>query len=630
MLKTKIFAAFSCIALVIVGITCGILYHKYTDDIQNQSLFLSSIISRQFSAMVDLYLQNIEELSLAVAISPVVQSNLLDYARADESLKKEIIGYKLNPYLFDFSYPKPYVHSISIHTLDGYMYSYSKEMETRYVPTYTFKDLQQFHRQLETSKFLLHLPDEEQLAAAGGPPKRLVSFIRRIHRIPTKQAIGYVNININVNAFEALALAEMRANELDAGMSILLLDGEGAVIYDNAAVDAPGARRTFDAAALADGKTAGELVWDGKAYIYTYEWSAYTGWRAVVLFPKDAVLRKQEQIRSVIIAAGLATTLVAALISYTLSHHITTPLRALMRHMSSVELGDFRRRMEYAGNNEFGKLSRVYNHMLDSIARLIHEVYESKLAEKNAQLAALHAQINPHFLYNTLNMMKSISRLRGAEEVAEISESLAGLFQYSMKNMHRPVTLQDELDHIGNYFKIQQHRFGNRVNLTFDVEEPLRRALILKLTIQPVVENAMNHGLARLKSGGTVAVRAARRGETLVLRIEDDGAGMAPERLRALQEALLEESGLQGLRDEPGGVGLANIHHRIQLYYGKEHGAAIDSAPGEGTRVELTMPLRFADVPPAELPPAKPLPADQTPAEPLPAKPQSEGGCAKP
>lgn len=556
--------------------------------------------------MVDLYLQNIEELSLAVAISPVVQSNLMEYTRADDSLKKEIIGYKLSPYLFDFSYPKPYVHSISIHTLDGYMYSYSKEMETRFVPAYQYEDLRHFHRRLEDSKFILHLPDEKQLANAGGPTKRLVSFIRRIHRIPTQQAIGYVNININVNAFEALALAEMRANELDTGgMSILLLDGEGAVIYDNAAVGAEGARRTFDAAGLADGKTAGELVWEAKSYFYTYETSDYTGWRAVVLFPKDAVLRKQAQIRNVIIAAGLATTLVAALISYTLSHHITTPLRALMRHMSSVELGDFRRRMEYSGNNEFGKLSRVYNHMLDSISRLIREVYESKLAEKNAQLAALHAQINPHFLYNTLNMMKSISRLRGAEEVAEISESLAGLFQYSMKNMHRPVTLQEELDHIGNYFKIQQHRFGNRVNLTFDVEEPLRKALILKLTIQPVVENAMNHGLARLKSGGTVAVRATRRGETLVLRINDNGAGMAPERLQALQEALLEESGLQGLRDEPGGVGLANIHHRIQLYYGKEYGAAIDSAPGMGTKVELTMPLRFAE-------------------------PQFEGGRAKP
>ncbi|TVY08201.1 sensor histidine kinase [Paenibacillus cremeus] len=579
MLKTKMFLSFSMVSLFIVGITCGIFYWKYTNDIQNQSLALSGIISKQFSETVDIYIRNIEELSLAVSISPPVQTNLLNYIRATSEVEKEVIGYRLNPFLFDFSYPKPYVQGISIYTPDGFVYDYTKRLDSDTLATFSVQELSQFKETLLNQKFIL-IPSI--LNSRDGAQERIVAFIRNINRIPTQQVIGYVNIHIDVNAFNSLVLASTQANVIEQTMRLLIVDRDGTVIYENGSsgVGEATASGSFDSSALKNG-AEGELIWKGAPYLYTYKASDYTGWKTIILMPKATILEKQNRIRTIVILVGLVTMLLIAVVSYTLSHQITLPLQNMMRKMSSVERGNFHQRMSYTANNEIGRLSRMYNLMLDSISRLIHEVYESKLAETNAQLSALHAQINPHFLYNTLNVMKSISRLRGLEEVAEISESLASLFQYSMKNLHQPVTLREEIEHILNYFKIQQHRFGGRIQLHCDIPEELLQALLLKLTIQPLVENAVNHGLKRMRSGGRVHIQATQAGDLLVVTVTDNGIGMEEQALEQLNTRLGTMAPLQQTSMPSEGIGLLNIQQRIRLFYG--------SSPSYGVR--LTCPV---------------------------------------
>jgi two-component system sensor histidine kinase YesM len=589
MLKTKMFISFSLVSLFIVGITCIIFYFTNISDIKNQTFSLSKIIARQFSEMIDLYMQNIEELSLSISIDPSIQSNLYDFYKTSNPIEKDTIGYRLNPILFNFSYPKTYVQSISIYTLDGQSYIYSKLVDPKPFVSFTNDQLRKFAEVLDSRPFLLIPYNEEQ--AVGEQPGNVVSFIRKITKIPTQTIIGFVNIHINVNAFK-MFLANTKANETENTMHVLIVDNEGQVIFENgSSLTTMYSRSTFDAAVFKESIPEGELKWMDKDYLYTFEKSNYTGWNTVILIPKDVILVKQKRIQNIIVVVGMITMLLIAVVSYILSYQITLPLNNMMRKMSRVELGDFNQRMEYSGKNEFGRLSRMYNHMLDSISRLIHEVYESKLTENNAQLSALHAQINPHFLYNTLNIMKSISRLRGVEEVAEISESLAGLFQYSMKNLHHPVALREEIEHINNYFKIQQHRFGNRLELQCDIPGELLQASILKLTIQPLIENAVNHGLRRMKTGGVIQISAAERDEILTLTVRDNGKGIEDAQRARLDNILVTSNALHYLRDETHGIGLLNIHQRIQLFYGKPYGLSLFSKPGEGTTVTWAIPL---------------------------------------
>ncbi|MDF2961733.1 MAG: sensor histidine kinase [Paenibacillus sp.] len=589
MLKTKMFISFSVVSLFIVGITCSIFYFKNTSDVQNQTFSLSKIISKQFSEMIDLYMQNIEELSLAISIDPAIQSILFDVNKASNAIEKEGIGYKLNPILFNFSYPKSYVQSISIYSLDGHLYQYTKLVNPKPVAVFSNEQLRKYADILSSSPFLLIPTDEEH--TFSDPPQKVVSFVREITKIPTQTIIGFVNIHINVNAFK-MVLANTKANEIENSMHVLIANDEGQVIFENGSDLTGNSRSVFNAEIFKESVREGEVKWKDKQFLYTFEKSVYTGWNTVILIPKDVILIKQKRIQDIVLIVGIITMLLIAAVSYLLSHQITLPLNNLMRKMSRVELGDFNQRMQYAGRNEIGRLSRMYNHMLDSISRLIHEVYESKLAEKNAQLSALHAQINPHFLFNTLNIMKSISRLRGIEEVAEISESLAGLFQYSMKNLHHPVSLQEEIDHINNYFKIQQHRFGNRLELHCHVAQELLQAPVLKLTIQPLIENAVNHGLRRMKSGGCIIIRAVHDQGVLTITVTDNGEGINEAKLAQLHSALTDSNEFNPFREMTQyGIGLINIHQRIQLFFGKVYGLNLFSKPGEGTTVTLAVPF---------------------------------------
>ncbi len=223
------------------------------------------------------------------------------------------------------------------------------------------------------------------------------------------------------------------------------------------------------------------MEWEGDKYLYTFERSSYTGWNTLILLPYDLIAEIQREAQQVLLLVGSVAVLMAALVSFLIARHITRPLRSLISKMNRVELGDFDSKMETKATGELGVVSRVYNNMLDSIKRLITEVYESRLAENRARLSALQAQINPHFLYNTLNIMKSISRLKGVEEVAEMSESLADLFKYTMKDLQRPVPLQAELEHVNNYMNIQRHRFANRYELRFRRAGNFKKCIRLKV-----------------------------------------------------------------------------------------------------------------------------------------------------
>jgi sensor histidine kinase YesM len=225
-------------------------------------------------------------------------------------------------------------------------------------------------------------------------------------------------------------------------------------------------------------------------------------------------------------------------------------------------------------------------------------VYESKLAEKNSKISALQSQINPHFLYNTLNIMKSISRIKGVEEVAEISESLADLFKYSMKHLKKPVPLKDELEHVENYMRIQQYRFGERFSLTSEVADNLLQASVPKLTVQPIIENAVNHGLSNVKVGGLIDLKVKlttqknkkKLEDILIITVTDNGQGMNEETLTKLQGKLRSSKSTR-YDDDQGGIGLVNIQQRIQLLHGPNYGLKIDSVLDEGTTVMLELPF---------------------------------------
>ena len=221
------------------------------------------------------------------------------------------------------------------------------------------------------------------------------------------------------------------------------------------------------------------------------------------------------------------------------------------------------------------------------------------VSKKQAEYLALQNQINPHFLYNTLEGIRSEALIAGVDSIAEMTESLATFFRYTISHVEHLVTLEDELANIENYYYIQQFRFGDKLTLSIqydlaDMEEmELLQCRLPKLTLQPIVENSIYHGIERKIGKGNLTIRISATVSRLLIRVSDDGLGMEADVLSALNERLksLSLDDVNPRTDRQGGIAILNVNNRIKLLFGEAYGIYIYSQPGAGTDVEITLPL---------------------------------------
>lgn len=242
--------------------------------------------------------------------------------------------------------------------------------------------------------------------------------------------------------------------------------------------------------------------------------------------------------------------------------------------------------------DEIGILYRQYNQMMNEISASIKTEYQNKLIILDAQMQSLEARINSHFLFNTLESINSMAELADQEEISTMSLALGNMFRYAIKTNRELVTLREEIDHVLDYQAIQQIRFEHKYHLLIDVPETLLSNQVLKLILQPLVENALNHGLKHFQYGDEIRIHARSEDSNMILSVSDNGTGISEDDLRALHEALYKDIGFTNLgKREKHSIGLKNIHSRIELYYGKGYGLTVHSKEKAGTTVEIKIPV---------------------------------------
>lgn len=239
-------------------------------------------------------------------------------------------------------------------------------------------------------------------------------------------------------------------------------------------------------------------------------------------------------------------------------------------------------------------LERLLEEKIREERKQNREQYRKQILDYSRDLMALQNQINPHFLYNSLECIRGLAIMENTPEIAKISENLANFFRYSINIKRETVTIADELENVKNYMTIQQFRFQDKFTIGYFIDEPADLLLshqIPKLTLQPLVENALIHGLSDTLSGGIIKIQVQPSGKHLLIHIIDNGTGISHNRLLEIQDALADFE-LSQLSSEKSNNGLAllNVHHRIQLHFGYEYGLEIKSAPGLGTRITVCIP----------------------------------------
>lgn len=307
----------------------------------------------------------------------------------------------------------------------------------------------------------------------------------------------------------------------------------------------------------------------------------------------DALYKEFNITGAVFLIIALLCILSYLILSYPVLKQMIRPIEQLSKSMASLKGSSLSFQNPYGGRqDEIGILYNEYEQMLQQLNISIKRDYKDKLLVLDAQMKSLEARINSHFLFNTLESINSMAELNDNEEISTMSVALGNMFRYAIKTQSELVTLEEELDHVNDYFTIQNIRFDGAFTLENQIPRQMYSCTLLKLILQPLVENALYHGLDYCRAGDKICLKGSVKDNILCLSVADNGKGMEEKTLREIRKRLLEDASFQELgHRSKQSIGLKNIHSRIVLYYGKNFGLSVESRPDWGTCVTIKIPL---------------------------------------
>jgi two-component system sensor histidine kinase YesM len=418
----------------------------------------------------------------------------------------------------------------------------------------------------------------------ANPDDGLILAGRIINSTKTMNPLGYMTI-----AVKESSLRDLYSNlSISSSAELFIINSAGSVIShpDRAMLGSVLEDEYIKKIVDGDLNEFRQQIKGTDSYV-VYSTVPSTGWKVVSVTSENLFMRQiinlRESLLVFIAVAGAAVLVVVIVVSST----VTKPVLRLSRCMELVDEGSLDVVSDYVSNDEIGAMSRRFNQMMDRIKHLIKRVETEELLKNKAELMFLRMQVNPHFLYNTLESINWAARAKGADDAAKMVKALGDLMRTSIGGEDH-VTLERELENINNYILLQNYRFKDRFTYRVDIADELLGVMVPSLIIQPLLENSLIHGFKDMSAKGSIVISGKRQDDDMFLWLKDDGAGIAPEEL----EKLLVQSGGEVSSER---IGLWNVHRRIQLHCGIDYGLSISSVIGKGTTVEIHIPFQTAD-----------------------------------
>ena len=417
------------------------------------------------------------------------------------------------------------------------------------------------------------------ISSAGNVP--VLSFVKNIEDVNIhnyeKKQLGFLKLDLYMDLIFRPAAT---ANEGDSSYEVIVFSDDNKILYSSA----PG--KNFLLNAWLGSEDTSELI-DG--FTIKQEHLKGCSLNVLLLFDSHQLKAKQQAVRQMVLPIMLCVTLLILFWSWLYSRNFSARVGCLVQKFHTAETGDLNIYGPIAGNDEIAELDRQFSHMLGKLDSLIQKNYIRELENKKAQLKNLQLQINPHFLYNTLETISSMAVVKQVFDICDICQKLGEIFRYNLgKNYGEFVTVAQELGHVQNYIFIIKKRYGNRFEVFYNISIDTDNAMTLRFILQPIVENAILHGLVKQTTTGTLELSVWEEEDSLMIRVEDDGVGMDIQKVEELNRSIhvadnLTKTGLN--------IGIRNVNQRIKLACGDQYGITIKSTLHYGSQFDIRLPL---------------------------------------
>lgn len=326
---------------------------------------------------------------------------------------------------------------------------------------------------------------------------------------------------------------------------------------------------------------------NGEEVLLVYEKLDTLDWYLVEMVSLTALNKQNQVLKNITILIFLSSLFFTSILIVFLSSNLTEPLHKIINHVNKISSGYFNKDTAIEGDNEMGLLGIKINEMAADIRELLNKLVQEEKEKRELEIKALQNQVNPHFLYNTLNSIKWMATVQKAEGIKNMVVALGRLLKHLASNTIEKITLKEELTLLKDYIYIQQIRYKGRINLNLELEdEELLNYKIIKFTLQPLVENAIFHGIGPKKNAGKIDLLVSKDKADLIIKVRDDGIGMSEKQIKELLSEEKQEDRHSGL----SGIGLYNVNKRLELIYGEEYGINIKSSEGEYTEIIIRIP----------------------------------------
>lgn len=570
-IQTTLMLVVSGISLVTMLLMGIIMYMRFSTLSRQETIENSRKLMEQTGETMEDYLVNMRQISDAVYYN-VVKEN--DFHDAREEIQK---GMNL---LYEANRDK--LRTIAIYNSDGSLMAAEPVATQKEDPDVTRQEWYQSAME-EMENIHFSTPHIQNLFEDSTFRYYWVISSSRVVEL-TENRDSQMGVLLVDMDFSSISRMMNQINEVGNGQYYYLCNSDGDIIYHPRQIqisDGISRENSIKAASYKDGVY--DETFEGTQRKVIVNTISYTGWKLVGVIPYSIFTHEMLNIRYFIAMVTLLMAMMLTIITRVVAERISRPIRKLNHSVMEYEAGK-KPEIYIGGSWEIRHLGYSIQSSYEKSEKLMQEIVWEQNERRKSELDALQSQINPHFLYNALDSITWMIEGERNDEAAFMISQLAKLFRISLSKGHTIISVKDELQHAQSYMNIQRVRYKDAFSVTFDVEPELEKYCAVKLTLQPILENAINYGVDPMDDCGEIRVCVRKEGELLVLSVEDNGIGMSEEEV----ELLLTDN--NRVPKHGSGVGLINIHNRLQILFGKEYGLVIESEPDEGTKVSIQIP----------------------------------------